>query len=166
MEQQTKSWLITGGIILAILILAGWGISKQRPASHVVGDDAGPTEEEMLKQEESAPVPTIKNSEIAGGETVSVEDQAPGTSVAISQVTLKRPSWVAIKDTNDWVLGAAWFNGSGENLSVPLLRATTMGDVYQAVIYMDNGDKKFDRHVDTLLVSAEGAPVSATFRTE
>jgi hypothetical protein len=125
-----------------------------------------PTEEEMLTQEESIPVPTIKNSEIAGGETVSAEDQAPGTSVALSQVTLKRPSWVAIKDTNDWILGAAWFYTSGENFSVPLLRATKLGEVYQAVIYVDNGDKKFDRHIDTLLVSAEGAPVSATFRTE
>ncbi len=168
MEQQTKSWLITGGIALAIILLAWWGIAQQRP-SEVVGT-ANDEEENMIEDleegMETAAVPVIKNAEIASGETVTANDQAAGATVVLEQATLKRPSWVAIKDTKDWVLGAAWFYASGENLSVPLLRATKPGEVYQAVIFVDNGDKKFDRHVDTLLVSAEGAPVSSTFRAE
>ena len=166
MEQNTKSWLITGGIALAIILLAWWGIAQQRP-SEVVG--APETEENIAEGKgavEVPAVPVIKNAEIAGGETVTVNDQSAGASVSVEQVTLKRPSWIAIKDTKDWVLGAAWFSASGENLSVPLLRATQPGDVYQAVIFVDNGDTKFDRHIDTLLVSAEGAPVSSTFRAE
>lgn len=168
MEQQTKSWLITGGIALAIILLAWWGIAQQRPSEVAGTTDVGGEDliENLGEGAEIPAVPTIKNAEIAGGETVTANDQSAGASVVLEQVTLKRPSWVAIKDTKDWVLGAAWFYGGGENLTVPLLRATVPGEVYQAVIFIDNGDKKFDRHVDTLLVSAEGAPVSSTFRAE
>ena len=81
----------------------------------------------------------------------------------ISDARLMHPSWIAIKDTKGWVLGAGWFNASVEAVKVPLLRNTVAGETYQAVIYVDNGDKRFDLHADTLLVGLDNAPVASTF---
>ena len=82
----------------------------------------------------------------------------------IADVTIQKPSWVAIRDTTDWVLGAQWFNESQKNVEVPLVRGMIAGKTYQAVIYVDDGDKKFRLHGgDTLVTDTQGAPVSATF---
>lgn len=181
MEFDSKSWAITGVAAVVIIGLVWWGIASRH--STVVGSDGATTtitmesdgsstetavagvsgtqasvvSEDAMKKEVTA---------VASGETVTTQDQAAGETVAISQATLKSPSWIAIKDTTGRILGAGWFAQSGENLSVPLLRATKAGDVYQAVIYADDGDKKFDFHADTLLTSSEGAPVSSTFRAQ
>lgn len=188
MDMDSRSWIITGVITLVLILLAWWGIAHLRAASPVVGDEMKivQTDEDgtqtavMVSADQptvtrivdasvdATPVPAGASAptDIAGGETVSTVDQAAGLHALISQATLKRASWIAIKDTRGWVLGAGWFATSGENLSVPLLRATKAGEVYQAVVYVDNGNKKFDLHADTLLTSAEGAPLSSTFRAQ
>lgn len=188
MDMDSRSWIITGVVTLVLILLAWWGIAHLRSASPVIGnemkivqtDEAGTQTAVMVSADEptvtrivDAPVDTTpvqagapSPTDIAGGETVSTVDQEAGSHARISQARLKRPSWIAIKDTRGWVLGAGWFATSGENLSVPLLRATKAGEVYQAVIYVDNGNKRFDLHADTLLTSAEGAPLSSTFRAQ
>lgn len=188
MDMDSRSWIITGSITLVLILLAWWGIAHLRAASPVVGSenakmvvqtDADGTQTAVMvsadeptvtKKADAPTAPTARvqatATAVAGGETVTTSDQAAGSQVTISQATLTRPSWIAIKDTKGWVIGAGWFAASGENLSVPLLRATKAGEVYQAVVYADNGDKKFDLHADTLLTSAEGAPLSSTFRAQ
>lgn len=100
------------------------------------------------------------------GETVTVSDQAAGDTVAIDSVSVAKPTWVAIKDTNGWVLGAELINQSEEDASVTLLRATKPGDVYQAVMYVDDGDQTFDLHKDSLVTDNDGAPVASTFKAQ
>lgn len=171
MKAETKQWLITGGIVAVLVLLVWWGVAHRQPASPVVGNDetSATTTTEVtdgtIAASASDPVVRpVTPTEVASGETVTVQDQSAGATVAVSQVTLKSPSWVAIKDTTGRILGAGWFYQSGENLSVPLLRSTIAGEAYQAVIYVDNGDKQFDFHKDTLITSVDGAPVSSTFR--
>jgi hypothetical protein len=103
---------------------------------------------------------------VASGETITVNDQAAGMNVVVTNVTLIKPSWVAIRDTRGWILGAAWFAAGAENVSVPLLRGTVAGQTYQAVIYVDNSDKTFDLHTDSIVLASESAPVSATFNVK
>ena len=175
MEMDTKSWAITGIVAVVLIGLVWWAIAAQRASSPVVGTGSMATSTTQTgddaagqPREAAAPAAPAKSgvSAVAAGETVSTIDQPAGESVAIAQATLKKPSWIAIKDTAGRILGAGWFSASGENLSVPLLRATVAGEVYQAVIYADDGDKRFDFKADTLLTSVDGAPVSSTFRAQ
>ena len=100
------------------------------------------------------------------GETVSVNDQTAGDSVAISSMSLTRKSWVAIKDTKGSILGAGLFPASATSGSVPLLRATTAGERYEVLIYVDDSDHVFNFHKDMLVVAADGSPVGAAFNAQ
>jgi hypothetical protein len=171
MTAETKQWWITGGIVAVLVLLLWWGVTHKRPASAAIGtaDTVATTTGEKTALDVTAPAPTVRPttaSAIASGETVTIDDQPAGETVALSQATLKAPSWIAVRDTAGRVLGAHWFATSVENQTFSLLRATKAGEVYQAVIYVDNGDKKFDLHADTLLTSSEDAPVSSTFRAQ
>ena len=97
------------------------------------------------------------------GEAVTVPDQPAGTKVAIASMTLTRRSWVAIKDMNGSILGAGLFPASATSGSVPLLRRTEAGKRYEVLIYVDDGDKRFDLHKDMLVTDTDGSPVSSTF---
>lgn len=169
MKAETKQWVITGSIVVVLVLLLWWGVSHKRPASPAVGVTAVATTSNGGTFEVAAPAPTVRpmpQTAVASGETVSIDDQPAGTSVHLAQATLKSPSWVAIRDTKGRVLGAHWFGTSVEDQTFTLLRGTSAGQVYQAVIYVDNGDKKFDLHGDTLLTSSEDAPVSSTFTAQ
>ena len=98
------------------------------------------------------------------GETVTVADQKAGTSVALSTISLTRASWVAVRDDKS-ILGAAWFPSSATVGTVELQRALQSGKSYNVVIYVDDGDKKFDMHKDQL-VTADGGPVGVSFKAE
>lgn len=171
MEANTRSWIITG-IVAAIVLLLGWVLLGHRaPVSPAVGDVSIPSDTQTATEAPTrvtdtsmkpSPVPTIPNT-TAVGETISVSDQPAGSFVSVESARLHRPSWIAIKDTKGWVLGAAWFSSSVETVTVPLLRNTLAGETYQAVIYIDNGDKRFDMHADTLVASVDGGPVASTF---
>ena len=61
-----------------------------------------------------------------------------------------------------WVQ-AAVMRGHMKNISVELLRNTEEGGTYYAVIYVDDGDKKFDHKIDLLATTADGNPVMDVF---
>jgi len=109
------------------------------------------------------------------GETESVianaSHQAPGKVVKIDKIVLDAVSWVAVhEDINGElgnVLGARSFApGEYTNISVPLLRGTTIGKKYYVGVYKDNGDLKFDRKTDTLLRGSDGEMIGSVFMTQ
>jgi cytoskeletal protein RodZ len=100
----------------------------------------------------------------AAGESVSVADQPAGMSVSVGSVTLNQSTWIAIRDSEGRTLGAALFPaGSQTDVSVPLLRATTAGESYQALLYVDDGDKQFDLHKDAIVTGESGNVVGSAF---
>ena len=104
---------------------------------------------------------------IVDGEAVSVEDQVAGTEVAIASVSFSKPGWVAVRDAEGKTLGAAWFDaGIQKNAKVSLLRATSAGSRYQAMMYIDDGDKLFDLHKDTLVTNADGSVGGTLFNAK
>ena len=172
---NSTNWTIASIATLIIIIGGGWLIARERSDSMVSEDIASSTDtlgtasvtsgETSSSAASSAVLPTP--SAFASGETVTVADQPAGESVLVANATLVKPSWVAIKGTNGWVLGAAWFNGSADAVTIPLVRPTVKGETYQAVIYMDDGDKKFSLHAsDTLVTDVNDAPVSSTFKAQ
>jgi len=172
---DTKGWII-GAIVLVVVVVGGWWMIKSsKPSSAVIGDNASTTEEgagdnmvdmEAVAGEEKAAPTAVAAAPAAeatvttvakGDETVSVGDQTAGETVTVASMKLSAASWVAIVDGGR-VLGAAWYPSYATKGEVSLLRGTVAGKTYQAVVYVDDGDKKFDMHKDALV-----SGVSASF---
>lgn len=177
--KTTTNWIIAGLVALVVIIGGGWLIARERSGS-VTGTNATSTETVTGSETtnagsnigstptggESKPAVTIPTSS-ASGETITVLDQPAGANVLVAEVNLTKPSWVAVRDTRGWYPGAAWFSGSEKSVAIPLMRNTEAGQSYEVVIFVDNGDKKFElRGGDTLLTTNSGTPVSATFKAQ
>jgi hypothetical protein len=176
--KTTTNWIIAGLVALVVIIGGGWLIARERGGA-MTGANATSTEaalataaadtDTVVTPKEDGPAAAAVQAasnpvSTASGETVTVNDQVAGASVTVADLNLKKPSWVVIRDTKGWALGAGWFYSSGTDLSIELLRDTVAGQVYQAVIYIDDGNKKFELHGgDTLVSDSQGAPVSSTF---
>ncbi len=101
----------------------------------------------------------------AGGESVNVADQPAGMEVKISSLSLSEMGWVGVRDSEGRVLGAGRFDaGSFKNVSVPLLRATAIGESYQVLLYADDGDRQFDLHKDVLVTGPYGGVAGTNFK--
>lgn len=104
---------------------------------------------------------------MADGDSVNVVDQSAGKSAVIQSISLSKLAWVAIRDKNGWILGAERLEaGDHANVTVTLLRATMAGTSYEAVLYVDDGDRAFDLHKDSLVMKSDGSAVSAAFLTK
>lgn len=167
--KTTTNWIIAGLVALAVIIGGGWLIARERSNASTSGmasstvETSTETTGSTKGSNQNTSVSTDKVAS-ASGETVTVLDQPAGDRVIVADVTLSKPSWVVIRDTNKWALGAAWFPASAKSVDVPLLRKTVPGHTYEAVIYVDDGDKQFAVHGgDMMVTGSEGAPVSSTF---
>ncbi len=150
---------IIGAVIVVVVLLAAW-LLFARPVGN--GGTATDTETPSGSTSEE----TLNPSMVGTGEAVTVRDQAAGTSVSVASVTLNEMGWVAIRDENGRVLGAARFDaGTWSNVPVPLLRATAVAGSYQVLLYVDDGDKQYDLHKDILIMGANGEVAGTTFKT-
>ena len=151
---------IIGAVVVVVVLLAAW-LLFARP----VGNGVTATDTETP----SSPTSTedaLNPSMVGTGEAVTVRDQAAGTSVSVASVTLNEMGWVAIRDENGRVLGAARFEaGTWNDVAVPLLRATAAGSSYQVLLYVDDGDREYDLHKDILIMGANGGVAGTTFKT-
>lgn len=180
--KTTTNWIIAGIVALVVIIGGGWLIARERSgamAGDVATDTASSTttgaEAETASAAEATesvttmpiakPAPSPMNATAsASGENVTVVDQPAGNTVTIAEANIKKPSWIAVRDTRGWYPGAKLIAASDKNITIPLLRNTEAGKTYEVVIFLDNGDKKFSIHGgDMLVTSTQGAPVSSTF---
>lgn len=80
----------------------------------------------------------------------SVADQKAGLAVNVSDITLEKDTWIAIREDNGNgelgnILGASlFFNETKGSADVALVRTTEANKNYYAVLYIDDGDKVFD----------------------
>lgn len=108
---------------------------------------------------------------IEGSNGVIVPTNTAGKTVALDQVVLSKPGWVAIHDdvngTPGRILGAKLFDSGKSNGYVELLRATVPGTSYFAVLHNDDGNyKNFNVKTDTILKNESGAIIMTKFTTE
>lgn len=165
---DTKGWII-GAVVLVAVIAGGWWLIKHSKAtSSVVGSDtSSSTTETSGTVGDNMPIDMAVTANTtmtttASGETVSAKDQPAASSVMIASMSLTKASWIAVKDAKG-ILGAGWFPAGATAGAVPLLRATKAGESYQAVIYVDDGDKQFDMRKDSFVMGADGSPVAVSF---
>lgn len=111
---------------------------------------------------------TIHNNAAKEGYSLSVTDQAAGATVYVSQAVTPEDVWIAVREDMNGslgnILGAARFPAGTNSGTVELLRGTEAGSSYFGVIYIDNGDTRFDHTTDTLLSDETNGPIGVKFR--
>ncbi len=158
-------WVIIGAAVLVLIVGGAWLAMR--------GGEGAPVEEANVVATTTPSTTTVDTSKnvpkgtvtaTSDGESVAAADQAAGTSVTLSSLSLTRASWIAVRDDMS-ILGAAWFPSSATSGSVKVQRATQAGKTYSVVIYVDDGDKKFDYKKDQL-ITADGGPVGSSFSAQ
>lgn len=151
--------VIIGGIVILIVLVAGWWFTSRPTSEGSVGTTT-------TGSGSTTSAGGLNPSMVETGEAVTVRDQAAGESVAVASVTLTQNGWVAVRDSDGRVLGAARFDaGTWSDVSVPLLRATVTSSPYQVLLYVDDGDRQFDLYKDILITDASGGVAGTTFKT-
>jgi hypothetical protein len=161
---NVTQWVIIGAAVLVLVIGGAWlalrGGNANEPESN---EKVATTTPATTTVNETNNIPKGSVTATSDGESVSVAAQDAGTSVVLQGLELTRASWVAVRDDMS-ILGAGWFPSSATGGTVKLQRATQSGKTYRVVIYVDDGDKKFDYKTDKL-ITVDGAPVGASFTT-
>ncbi len=163
MEQNNVTqWVIIGAAVLVLVLGGAWLAMRGGSAEPAVQTNTkATTTPATTTVDATTNVPKGTVTATSDGETVAVSNQAAGKTVALTNMSLTRASWVAVRDDQS-IMGAAWFPSSATSGEVKLQRATVKGKTYNVVIYVDDGDKKFDFKKDQL-ITAEGGPVGISF---
>ena len=164
MDNLTSNNKIIIGIAIVVIIIAGlWFMTRQAAAPSIEKSDT--TMEDTSKDTGAIDLNKV-TSTTSDTESVAVSNQSAGETVTISSVTFTQPGWVAVRDSGGWTLGAKRFDaGTYTDATVTLLRATTAGENYQALLYIDDGDKMFDLDKEILVTRSDGSIAGATFTT-
>ena len=177
MTFSERTYQIVIGVLVLIILIGGWWMyAKPASTGSAVSTSSVASTQAFLDSVTSAvktggsviSTQSANNpTAAASGEALTVENQKAGTSVVVALVTLSQPGWVAVRDSNGKTLGAAWFDtGTHEKVLVPLLRSTEAGRSYQALLYIDDGDKQFDLHKDALVSQGDGSVVGKSFSVQ
>lgn len=159
--ENKQTGLIIAGVVLVLVLGAGWwlftggtGDEMDTDTPTTTGQNGSDTDTDTgatnTPQGSTTTGGTAPTTTPASGEAIAVADQAAGATVAIDSMTLTGSSWVAVRDERS-ILGASRFEAGATGGTVRLIRGTTPGNTYQAVIYRDNGDGAFDFKIDALV---------------
>ncbi|MDP3772115.1 MAG: hypothetical protein Q8Q94_01915 [bacterium] len=145
---------------------------KEKSEEAMKADEAMKAGTDTSKQVETAAMPAQEQ----GGQKMTADDssaisggdQAPGVQVALNAVAVKHAGWAVIHEDRNGkpgnILGARRLDGgSYSNVVVDLLRATTAGGTYYAMLHSDNGDRIFDYKIDVPLIDGGGNPIMVRF---
>ncbi|OGZ96578.1 MAG: hypothetical protein A3B34_02780 [Candidatus Sungbacteria bacterium RIFCSPLOWO2_01_FULL_54_21] len=184
MEPLKKSYP-TLIIVFVIAFLLGYGtsariINKNKTADGgKTAESAGAAGEtgtqgeaqtaENAEEENPASALAQISASMGGISTVSADNQTAGTMVALT-VKAEKDTWVAIHEDKNGkpgnILGAQLFAKGTHTGNVELLRSTTAGMKYYAMLHADNGDKKFDYAADMPLAASTGGMIAAEFMAQ
>ena len=162
---STNNWIVIG-VVAAVVILGGWWVMTSQSSSTSNGGEE--MTEDKTPGTGSVPIDASSGpSTTSDSESVSVSNQAAGTSIMLSSVTFSETGWVAVRDDRGWTLGAKRFDaGTQSNIAVTLLRATEAGQRYQVLLYIDDGDRLFDVKKEILVTRSDGSVAGAMFSAQ
>lgn len=153
MENSNNKNIVIGVIVLLFLaLLVAWWVSKDNPVNDnlaaVGGLDGNGTAS-------SSPA------------TIVVNDQFAGTAIFVSEVRLPNGGWVVIKKDNNGrqgdIVGAGYFDQS-VTVGEVVVPATSDGEKYFAILYRDNGDKRFTLGGDSPILDPNGELILSSFQ--
>lgn len=149
---KTWQWVVTVVVIVVLIIVGIW----------VFGGKSSSTTENL-------PVASEDNSNAPGAlNRIVMSDQYPGNVVYLNSVQFANPGWVVVQANNAGtpgkVIGQAYFDAGINPGKITLSESLVDGSTYYAVMYSDNGDKKFDAKTDKPLKDANGNIIMKVFR--
>ena len=159
---NVTQWVIIAAAVIVLVVGGAWLVMRGRSAAPALDTTSAATTTPATTTVESKNnVPKGTVTATSDGESVAVANQTASTKVALSSLSLTRASWVAVRDDMS-ILGAAWFPSSAKGGTIELQRSLVKGKTYRVVMYVDDGDKKFDFKKDQL-ITANGGPVGVSF---
>lgn len=113
-------------------------------------------------------VSNLASRALLGENGIYVTDQPSADFITISDVTMRSGGFVVIQDnengTPQAIVGVSeYMGGSAADLHIRATRPTKSGEVLFAVLYGDDGDKKFDSGRDRPVLEM-GLSVMAQFK--
>ena len=143
-------WVVTAIVIVVLIIIGIW----------VFGGKSTSTTE--------IPVVTNDNSAVAGSiNRIVMSDQYPGNVVYLNSAQFAAPGWVVVQADNAGtpgkILGQTYFDAGINPGKITLSSPMIDGGTYYAVMYSDNGDKKFNTANDKTLIDANGNVILKIF---
>jgi hypothetical protein len=159
MKQTNSNKHVIEGLI-AIVVLAGltWFIISGRQASapNMTDTSSGTNTQTNTDGNTSSSTQIPATTTPSGNDVVVVSTQSAGTkTITIDNVNLSKPGFVVIgvADSDAALLGSSKLLSAGtkQDLEITLTRALDSNHTYVALIYQDDGNKKFDQLKDTML---------------
>ena len=165
-------------LIFVIGIVVGFGsaslwLRRSQNSSMGVKDDASSVSQAIEQEasekgkESSLAQISASTSKTVDADSLAVNNQSAGNAVVLSSVALTHDAWVAVHEENNGkpgkILGAQLFPAGIHSGNVDLLRETTAGGNYYAMIHKSDGDHTFDAAKDMPVKDAEGNPVMVKF---
>jgi hypothetical protein len=145
---KTWQWVITAIVVIALIVLGIFVFANR---------------EDSAKNEDMTHDQTI-----GAGNRIVLTDQFPGNIVYVSTVELTKGGFVAIHKDDAGkpgaIIGTLYFEPGVRPGSVNLTEKTVEGGKYYAVLYTDDGDKKFDAVKDVPLTDSTGNPIMKMFK--
>ncbi len=170
MEQTNnivRNWLL--GIGVALVALVGLTFLVHRDGTPKIAEIGGDATTSTVAMEKKSPIPSrhvntkqkATTSTTTGiGESLIVNNQPAGDMVAVSPIKITRPTWVAVRGQNGWILGAGLYFRGDSTAHISLLRPTKAGEKYEALMFVDNGNTLFELHKDSQVSGVLGSFVA------
>ncbi len=147
---KTWQWVVTVVVIIALIVIGIFVFGSKKTVVTETPDQTPPV---------TTPVQVVNR--------VILQDQFPGNVVNLSSVQLAKAGWVVIRKDNAGqpgdIIGSAYFDAGTNPGKVTLTKPTIDGGLYYAVLYNDDGDKKFDAVKDLPLTDASGHIIMSIF---
>lgn len=169
-------WAAVIGLVVGLVL--GWLIGHNTfTSTTVVQEDTEATDDlgsfddisdEGDRSSSSNALTTNSSPSAESDSVVMVVDQGAGGVVSVASVETDASVWVVVREDKNGVLGnilgATRIDaGNSNNVVVNLLRPTVAGQVYQVVLFADDGDKKFDHKIDVPL-TLDGTLIARSFK--
>src|SRR3989344_5391168 len=155
-DLNSPSNRIVAGIILALVFIGGWWLIATNASNG--GKASIETQNDQLTGSYSE---QVQPGSVLG----PLSEETPTITASSESIDAADPgAGMAGRDGNGRTLGAGRFEpGVHTDVDVPLLRTTEAGQSYQALIYVDDGDKEFDLHKDILVTKEDGSVAGDIF---
>jgi hypothetical protein len=152
-------WIVTIIVIIALIVVGIMVFRNKNTQDTTPVDDTNIVVDTDTNTDDTPETDTNR---------IVINDQFPGNVVHISSVQLAKNGWVVIqKDSSGKpgeVIGSAYFEKGINPGKITLSKPTVDGGIYYAVLYVDDGDKKFDPAKDTQVKNSRGSVVMKVFK--
>ena len=167
MAKQTQQLvlMLVIGVLIGTTAVMAWKaktVGEESAAVHTTVSGATTSVESLVNNEsvsESGALPHGPEIPVNKRIGLSVEDQAAGTSVAVTGLDLSETHWIAVyedeKGAPGWILGAARVHAGDTTAHIELLRPTLAAKTYYVAILGDDGTESFSKKTDLLPLSPD-----------